>query len=686
MDSVMSVSSRPSRLTKGEARERLGKLRREIERHRYLYHVLDRTEISDAALDSLKQELKTLEDRFPDLVTPDSPTQRVGGQPLDQFRKVRHASPMLSLEDALTGAELEAWLDRLKKLVPRAQLDFYAEVKIDGLSIALVYEHGLLVRGATRGDGQVGEDVTQNVKTIEAIPLRISIDKLPPSVRARAAQRLEVRGEVYLRKDVLAALNREQAKQGEPLFANPRNAAAGAVRQLDPRVTASRRLSFYAWDLPTDLGQRTHQESHELAKLLGFPTNPLNRHCRDLAAVKAYHDEIGRRRERLPYQLDGIVVNVDDRLTVAKLGVVGKAPRGALAFKYPAEQATARVEEIVVQVGRTGALTPVAHLTPVAVAGTTVSRATLHNQDEIERLDVRIGDTVIVEKAGDIIPDVVQVLKNLRPRRTKPYHLPRRCPICQTAVVRRPGEVIHYCPNRRCPARQRETLYHFVGQHGFDMAGVGPNIVDVLVDEGLVKDLADLFTVKPDQLVGLPLFAEKKAANVVAAIQASRRIPLARFLVALGIRHVGEETAVDLAQHFGSLERLMAANREAVNAVPNIGDVVADSLINFFADQRHRQLIAKLESYGVTVTPAERLASTKLKGKTFVVTGTLEMMTRQEAHRLVRLHGGEVASSVSKKTSYLVVGSEPGSKLRQARGLGVLALTEREFLKLIGRH
>ncbi len=672
-------------MMKPEATERLKKLRREIEHHRTLYHVFDRQEISDAALDSLKHELVAIETQFPDLVTPDSPSQRVGGKALAAFKKVRHATPMLSLEDAFGVGEFAAWQARLRKLEPRATLDFYAEVKIDGLSLSLVYEDGQLVTGATRGDGAVGEDVTNNIKTIDAIPLRLAIEKLPSSRQLAARQRLEVRGEVYMRKDVLAALNRELATRGEPLFANPRNAAAGAIRQLDPTVTAGRRLNFMVWELVTDLGQRTHEAGHELAKLLGFPNNPFNRHCADLAAVVAYHEFIGRQRDKLPYQMDGIVVNVNDRAIFTKLGVVGKTPRGALAFKYPAEQATSVVEDIAIQVGRTGALTPVAHLRPVSVAGTTVSRATLHNEDEIRRLDVRVGDTVVVEKAGDIIPDVVSVLKNLRPARTRVFHMPAVCPVCGRRIVRQPGEVIAYCVNRRCPARQREHLYHAVSKHGFDIDGLGPNILDVLLDEGLVRDEADLFKLTPDRLVGLPLFAEKKAQNLVAAIQARRTITLPRFLTALGIRHVGEETARELAGQFGTLEALLAADLAAFNRTPNVGPVVAESVAAFFAEADNRRLIRKFLRHGVRVRPAEKTTSTKLQGQTVVVTGTLETLTRDEAHRRIRAAGGAVASAVSKKTSLVVVGSDPGSKRDQAEALGVPLLDEQAFLKRLSR-
>ncbi|MBI3114928.1 MAG: NAD-dependent DNA ligase LigA [Candidatus Kerfeldbacteria bacterium] len=672
-------------MTKVRARERIAKLRREIERHRELYHVHDRQEISDAALDSLKRELLTLEQQYPDLVTPDSPTQRVGGRPLAQFAKVRHATPMLSLEDAFDADEARAWEARLQKLLHTNRLDYYAEVKVDGVSLSLVYEDGALVRGATRGDGQVGEDVTQNVKTIEAVPLRIPIERLPKAWQAAARRRLEVRGEVFMRRDAFERMNRSQAKAGLPPFANPRNASAGAVRQLDPAVTASRRLTFVAWDVPTDLGQTTHEESHAVAKTLGFPTIALNRHCPTLDSVLALHASIGKRREKLHFWLDGIVVNVNAIAQFRKLGVAGKAPRGALAFKYPAEQATTVVEDIQVQVGRTGALTPVAHLKPVPVAGTTVSRATLHNQDEIDRLEVRVKDTVIIEKAGDIIPDVVRVLENLRPAGTKPYRMPTACPICGHKVHRPAGEVAHYCPNERCPARLRESLYHFVSKSAFDIAGLGRNIIDVFVDEGLVATPADFFTLTEPQLVGLPLFAETKAKNVVQAIAAAKRVPLHRFILALGIRHVGEQTALDLAAHFGTLGRVRAASVDAIDQIEDIGGTVAQSVASYFAAPANRKLIDRLLRLGVRVQAAERTSSTHLQGATFVVTGTLDTMTRDEAHRRIRAAGGAVASSVSNKTTYVVVGSEPGTKAEKARALGVTLLNEEDFLKVLGR-
>lgn len=664
-------------MTKTHAAARITKLRAEIEHHRYLYHVLDRQEISDAALDSLKHELEQLEARFPELVTPDSPTQRVGGAPLPGFVKVRHTVPMLSLNDTFSGDEFRAWLERVTKLDSRAGSDFYAEMKMDGLAMSLVYEAGVLKTAATRGDGQVGEDVTQNIKTIEAIPLRLHLDAVP--------QRVEVRGEVFLPKANFEAMNREQAAQGLPAFANPRNAAAGAIRQLDPRITATRKLDFFAYDLITDLGQTTHEESHQLAKKLGFKVNPLNKRCANAEEVLAYHEAIGKKRATLPYWSDGIVVNVNNNAVFRELGVVGKAPRAAIAFKYPAEQATTVVEDIQVQVGRTGALTPVAHLRPVQVAGSTVSRATLHNANEVARLDVRVGDTVIVEKAGDVIPDVVQVLPKLRPAGAHAFRMPTSCPVCHRPVHRDPDAAIHYCTNTACPARAREGLYHFVSKKALDIAGLGPKIIDVLVDEGLVTTPADFFHLNAEQLVGLPLFAEKKAEKIVASIQSRRRVALGRFLFSLGIRHVGEETARALAQHFGSLKRLRSAQADELAAVADVGDVMVQSIAEFFHAPSTDKLLAALSDAGVVVEQEARVAAKPgpLAGKTVVITGTLSTLSREEAQEKVRQAGGHVASAVSKKTDAVVVGENPGSKAERAQQLGVRILAENDFLKLV---
>ncbi len=671
-------------MDKQSAKRRIEKLKAEINRHRYLYHVLDRSEISDAALDSLKHELAQLERRFPNLITPDSPTQRVGGAPLPAFAKARHDQPMLSLTDAFSEPELVAWEERIKKLNGSAdRLDYYAEIKMDGLAVSLVYEDGRFVRGATRGDGVTGEDITGNLKTIEAVPLSLELNRLPRTVRARAERRLELRGEVFMTKTSFAALNREQARRGQAPFANPRNAAAGSLRQLDPKVTAARKLDCYVYDLVTDLGQETHQQSHEWAQLVGAKVNPESRHCRTLAEVVSYHQSIARTRERFDYWSDGIVVNVNAIRLLRKLGVVGKAPRGSIAFKFPAEEATTKVEDIIVQVGRTGALTPVAKLTPVQVAGTTVSRATLHNSDEIERLGLKIGDTVIVRKAGDIIPDVVRVLAKLRTGRERRFTMPRHCPVCGSAVRRRTGEVNHYCTNPHCYGARREQLYHFVSKRAFDIDGLGPKIIDQLVEAGLVREAPDFFTLKETDLAPLERFAEQSATNLIAAIRASFKVPLARFIYSLGIRHVGEETALALARHFKRIEAIAEASREELEAVPDVGGVVAESIFRFFQSSHQRAIVQSFVERGVRILAPPNERST-LSGKTVVLTGGLETLTRDEAKDKIRAAGGDVSSSVSRDTDLVVVGSDPGSKYERAKKLDVRTIDEKEFLKLIG--
>ncbi len=671
-------------MTKSEARARVEKLRRLIHRYSYEYHVLDTPTVPDAVWDSLKHELAELEEQFPDLITPDSPTQRVSGKPLAKFEKVKHALPMLSLNDAFTVEEVRAWEERLHKLLGTTKpLEYYAEIKMDGLAISLVYEQGVLKRGSTRGDGRVGEDVTQNLRTIPSIPLVLQIDRLPHHLRSAAMRRVEIRGEVYMPRAAFEALNREQRRSGGQVFANPRNAAAGSIRQLNPQITAQRKLDFFSYDLIADLGQTTHEEHHLLARTLGARVNLLSRSCVGLAAILRFHEKVAKLRPTLPYQIDGIVVNLNSDAAFAKLGVAGKAPRGALAYKFPAEQATTRMLDIRIQVGRTGALTPVAVLEPVGVAGSVVSRATLHNADEIERLGVRIGDTVVLQKAGDVIPDVVRVLTDLRSGRERRFSMSTRCPVCGHAVTRKEGEVIHYCRNEHCPARHHESLYHFVSKHALDIDGLGPKIIDQLVEEGLVKEPADLFRLTPKDLEPLDLFAEKKAAKLVESIEAKKRVPLARFLFALGIRHVGEETAVDIAEHFGTIERIMGARKGDFESVHDVGGVVAQSIVDFFAKADHRSVVRNLLAAGVLVERQKRVTSTKLAGKSFVVTGSLASITRDEAHRLIRQAGGQVSSSVSRKTSYVVVGDEPGSKLAKATKLGVARLSEKQFLTLV---
>ncbi|MBI5037298.1 MAG: NAD-dependent DNA ligase LigA [Candidatus Kerfeldbacteria bacterium] len=667
------------------ARQRVKQLRAEINRHRYQYHVLDRQEISDAALDSLKHELQQLEERYPELITPDSPTQRVGGKPLDDFKKVHHEHPMLSLNDVFAAGEVIAWETRISKLLPDArQLDYFAELKMDGLALSLVYRGGVLYRAATRGDGRIGEDVTQNVRTIEAVPLQLQLDGLSPTLRKQALDEVEIRGEVYMTKRTFDALNREQEKRGEELFANPRNIAAGSIRQLDPTITASRRLSFMAYDLPTDLGQQTHADTHALLVQLGFRAGDHNQVCKTLDEVETYHTMIGKKRSGFNYWSDGIVVTVNDIATFKKLGVVGKAPRGSIAYKYPAEQATTVVEDIQVQVGRTGVLTPVAHLRPVQVAGTTVSRATLHNIDEINRLDVRIGDTVVIQKAGDIIPDVVQVLANMRAGSEKKFVMPNKCPVCGSSVARREGEVAYYCTNSSCYALQHEQLRHFVSKKAFDIDGLGPKILEQLSAADLVKLPVDLFDLTEADLEPLERFAEQSAHNLVDAIHKAKKVSLARFIYALGIRHVGEETARSLAETFHTIDRVMVASLEDFQRIPDVGGVVGESLYSYFQNKKNMQLIAGLQKRGVIIERAVAQKSVgALQGKKLVITGTLASLSREEAAERIRQAGGKVQSAVSAKTDYLVVGENPGSKREQAMKHRVPILSEMDFLNLL---
>ncbi|MBI2121775.1 MAG: NAD-dependent DNA ligase LigA [Candidatus Sungbacteria bacterium] len=691
-------------MNKQEAKERIEKLRKEINYHRYLYHVLDRQEISDAANDSLKHELAKIEERFPEFKTADSPTQRVGGRPLPGFKKIKHGSPMLSLNDVFTEEELRDWEERIKKLVtsyqlPATSLDYFAELKVDGFAISLIYENGIFKTGSTRGDGKIGEDVTENLKTIESIPLRLhdpkefskekevrEIFKKFPRVREAVSKIpgiIEVRGEVYMTKKSFEAVNKEQEKKGLPVFANPRNIAAGSMRQLDPKVAASRRLDFFAYDLVTDLGQKTHEEEHLIAKLFGFKTMDLVRRCDDLGEVMKFFREVGDKREKLPFLIDGVVAQVNSGDIFERLGVVGKAPRGAVALKFPGKEATTVVEDIIVQIGRTGVLTPVAVLKPVDVGGVMVSRATLHNMDEIKRLDVRSGDTVIVQRAGDVIPDIVKVFPNLRPKGSREFRMPRI--FCGQKVVRREGESAHkILYPERCKLVVHEKFYHFVSKHAFDIQGLGPKIVDRLIEEGPVKDPADLFLLKESDVAPLERFAEKSAENLIRSIQEKKEIELPRFIYALGILHVGEETAIDLAGNFGTLEKLERASFEKLNGIMNIGPVVAQSIYEWFQEPRNKELIKKLLKVGVNPKSYKPpTTSHKLKGMTFVLTGGLESMSRDEAKARIRAWGGDISETVSKKTSYVVAGSDPGSKLKHAQKLGVKVIDEKEFLQLI---
>lgn len=664
-------------MDKSAAKRRIAKLIEEVNYHRYLYHVLDRQEISDGALDSLKNELADLEKQYPDLIRPDSPTQRVGGQVLDRFFKVRHNRPVLSLADAFSAKDLEDWQERNEKILDHQIKGYYTELKMDGLTVVLSYRRGLFWRGATRGDGVWGEDVTNNLKTIESIPL-----SLRPVRGIALPEVLEVRGEIVMHKDVFAQINKEQVKKGLPVFANPRNVAAGSIRQLDPRVAASRRLDCLVFELITNLGQKTHQASHQLLAQLGFKTSPYDKACRDLSEVQTYLDKWVDKRQTLPFSTDGAVIVVNDIKQEAALGHIGKAERWMLAYKFPAEQVSTRVLDIVVQVGRTGAMTPVAILEPVAVAGTTVSRATLHNQDEIRRLDVRIGDTVVIQKAGDIIPDIVQVITRLRSGRERKFLFPKKCPICSSPLKQKPGEVAWYCSNRNCYGQQVEGLIHLVSRRGFNIEGLGDRIVAQLVDKGLVSSPADIFRLKAGDLSSLEGFAQKKTKNLLAAIAQAKNIDLANFIYALGIRHVGEETAITLAEHFASLAQLARAGPSELESIADVGPEVSASIRTWFNDRANKKSLADLQTLGIKIKKST-VYSQKLRGLNFLFTGSINL-PREEAKELVRRAGAKVVSTVSANLDYLVVGENPGSKLAKAKNLGsVKIINEQEFLKLI---
>lgn len=687
-------------MTHPEAKERLAKLRREIDRYRYQYHVLNNLEISEAALDALKHELYKLEQQFPDLVTKDSPTQRVAGKAVAGFRKVRHETPMLSIEDAFSREEADEWLERMKKLRPRAQFDFYTDPKMDGLAVSILYEDGEMKIGATRGDGKVGEEVTHNLKTIEAIPLvlRRPADheiesflkrhhgKCDASAVRRAltshAGRIEVRGEAYMTKRQLEKLNKILVKRGEQALANPRNAAAGSIRQLDPSIAAERGLSFMGYGLLGGHGLGTCEQRHEALKLLGFPINEHAKLCDTLDEVESIFNRLRERREKLDYWIDGLVINVNDDALFESLGVVGKTPRAILAWKFPAEQGTTVVRDVVVSVGRTGVLTPVAVLDPVQLVGTTVTHATLHNEDEIERLGLKIGDTVIVEKAGDVIPKVIKVLPKLRTGKERSFHMPKKCPICGSPVSRREGEVANVCTNKRCFAQELQRLLHFVSRNALDIRGVGDKIAEQLLQQGLVREPADLYGLKPDDLLDLEGFAEVSSRKLVDEIQAHKRVSFDRFVNALGIRHVGEETATDLARHFGTFDAFRRATQEDLMTVAGVGEIVADSIVAFFKDAHESKRVDHLLDV-VHVERVERRVAGKLAGTSWVLTGTLDAMSREEAKEKIRALGGGVSETVSKKTTYIVAGAEPGSKFEKAKKLGVRILEEKEFLKKI---
>jgi len=663
-------------MDKKQAKARIEKLKKEIWHHSYLYHVLDRPEISDSAFDTLKNELEELELKFPDLITSDSPTQRVSGKPLEKFNKFHHPAPMLSFNDAFGKEEMEEWFKRNEKIVKNFDKDgYYCELKIDGLAIELIYENGILKTGATRGDGEIGEDVTQNLKTIASIPLRL-FESYP--------KKLIVRGEVFLDKKEFQRINKELEKKGEKIYANPRNLAAGSIRQLDPEITAGRHLDSFAYSLITYQGQRVHEEEHKILKAFGFKTNPNNRFCKNLKEVEEFENYWEKNREKLDYEIDGIVVIINDNDVFKKLGVVGKAPRGAIAYKFSPKEATTIIEDITWQVGRTGVLTPVAALKPVNLGGVKISHATLHNFDEIERLGVKIGDTVIVGRAGDVIPDIIKPLKELRTGKEKEIKPPSKCPICGSKVIRSEGEVAYRCADKNCGAILRRQIYHFVSRKAFDIVGVGPKIIDRFLDEGLIRDAADLFFLKEEDIRYLERFAEKSASNIINSIQSKKEIKLERFLYALGIPQAGEETAFDLAKHLGSLEKIKSASLEELKKIRDIGPKVAESIYKWFREKRDLKFLEKLKKTGIKIIKErERKINPKIKDKTFVFTGELDTISREAAKEKVRELGGDVSESVSKEIDFMVVGSEPGSKYDKAKKLGVKAIGENEFLKMI---
>src|SRR5580692_8463153 len=664
-------------------RKEIEGLREKLRHHEYRYYVLDDPEISDAAYDRLMQKLQALEAAYPELVTPDSPTVRVGGTPRDGFQTVQHARAMLSLDNAFSYDALRDFDRRVRESIGKEKIEYIAEHKFDGLSISLQYAGGRLVRGVTRGDGTTGEDVTPNVRTIRSIPLQMDAAALK---KAKLPSVFEVRGEVLMTRKAFEALNRQQELTGGKIFVNARNSAAGAVRVLDPSITAARRLDFFAYYLFVDgkVPFPKHSESLLALKQLRFRASDDWKLCNGIDTVIAYCEDWDAKREKLPYEIDGVVIKVNSTGIQNELGFTSKAPRWAIAYKYPARQETTVVNDIRVNVGRTGTLTPVAVLEPVQVGGVTVSRSTLHNMDEVGRLGVQIGDTVLIERAGEVIPHVLKVVKEGKNRR--PFHMPKRCPECGSAIHHQPElEVAYRCVNAACPAKRKESLLHYASRHAMDIDGLGEKIVDQLVDKGMVKDVADLYALKEDEVAALERMADKSAQNLVAEIEGSKKNSLARLIYALGIRFVGERTGQLLAEHFSSLEELAAAKEEQLVAVPEVGPKVAAAIAEFFSEPANRQLIKKLHKVGVHPTAEKReVKSQKLAGKSFVFTGGLANRSREDAGELVQQHGGKVSGSVSKKTDYVVVGTDPGSKYEKAKELGLTILSEAEFDKLLG--
>ncbi|MGQ9502927.1 MAG: NAD-dependent DNA ligase LigA [Anaerolineae bacterium] len=671
--------------------ERISRLRAEINYHAYRYYTLDDPIISDAEYDQLMQELRRLEEAHPELITPDSPTQRVGAPPRPEFRKVIHPVPMTSLSNAFNEEDMRAWLTRIRRLLPEdlpsEELAFVVEPKFDGLAVALTYERGILVRGATRGDGIEGEDVTENLRTVKNIPLRIPVAPGGPPL----PERIEVRGEVYLPIADFNQLNQEQMAKGERLYANPRNAAAGSVRQLDSRITARRRLAFFAYAigyLENGPSFTSHWEALMYLRELGFPVSPDIRRTHDFEEVLHFIREWGERRDHLPYEADGVVIKVDSLALQQRLGIVGNAPRWAIAYKFPPREATTRVLSIEVNVGRTGVLTPYAVLEPVNVGGVTVRQATLHNFEDLTRKDIRVGDAVIVVRAGDVIPQVVKPILERRPPDSQPYAMPTRCPSCGEPVVKPEGEVAVYCVNAACPAQLVRRVEHFVSRGAMDIVGFGERIAEQLIEAGLISDVSDIYSLKDkrERLLQLEGFGEKKVDNLLKAIEASKQQPLERLVTALGISGVGSIVARTLVEHFPSLDALAAATEEELQQVEGIGPEIARSVVDWFARPRHQEVLRKLRAAGLRTEAAPRavaVGAAPLRGLTFVITGTLPTLSRDQARALIEAAGGKVTESVSRKTDYLVLGENPGSKLEKARELGIKIIDEAALRRMV---
>lgn len=661
--------------------KRIEELSREIERHNHYYYVLDDPLISDAEYDALMRELQKLESEYPDLVSPNSPTQRVGAQPLEEFNSVPHAIPMLSLANAMTFDEVVDFDKRVKKILNVGDVDYVMEVKIDGLAVELIYRNGEFSRGLTRGDGFFGEDITQNLRTVRSIPMKLhTLSGVP------APDLLEVRGEIYMGRKEFQALNQQRELTGEPLFANPRNAASGSMRQLDPKITAGRRLNIFCYAPGRILGIRfqTHMEFLDHLRRRGFRVNsdPYVKLCRNVGEIMAHYEHIRAMRDQIPYEIDGTVIKVDRLDYQELLGTVSRSPRWAIAFKFEAHEELTVIEDIEVSVGRTGALTPVAILKPVKIGGVEVSRATLHNEDEIQRKGIMIGDTVMVSRAGDVIPEVIRVIKEERRGDERPFSMPVQCPVCNEPVVRPPGEAIRRCININCPAQIKGSIEHFASKRAMDIDGLGTKLVEQLVDKKVIRDVSDLYYLQKDDLVSLERMAERSAQNILDAINTSRRRPFGRFIYGLGIRHVGEHIAGLLAERFEDIHQLMKTDTEILLKIPEVGPEVANSIVSFFEDTKNRETIDRIQAGGVTIEYGIT-GKGKLDGSLFLFTGTLKSMSRDEARRKVEELGGKTATAISQKVTHLVAGEEAGSKLKKAKKLEITILSEEKFLQTI---